>query len=191
LSAGVYRKLGQPSAYVHTRGFEPEQMEQMILQYVRAHHGITRRDVTELCRVSERQATYLLHKLVASGRLDRQGTGRGTTYVLPKTNKMDKKTNIVRFQVLTCASLIATSTPSVLLEGRLTVLNLYWKSNGETRTLLETPFSSEMEFEKYIFENQDILGDIYIIFRQVRTGGKQGIPDMLGIDAYRSVSGRR
>lgn len=62
------------------------------------------------------------------------------------------------------------------------MLNLYWKSHDQTRSLIEHPFSTEMEFEKYIFENQDILGDIYIVYRQVRTGSKQGIPDMLGVD---------
>jgi hypothetical protein len=62
------------------------------------------------------------------------------------------------------------------------VLNLYWKTDGQTRSLVETPFRSEAEFESFIFENQDILGDIYIIYRQIRTGQKQGIPDMLGVD---------
>lgn len=63
------------------------------------------------------------------------------------------------------------------------MLNLYWKSEGQTRSLIEKPFKSEAEFEKYIFDNQDILGgDIFIIHRQIRTGSKQGIPDMLGVD---------
>jgi len=62
------------------------------------------------------------------------------------------------------------------------MLNLYWKSGNQTRSLIEKPFGSEAEFERYIFENQDILGDIYVIHRQIRTGSKQGIPDMLGVD---------
>jgi hypothetical protein len=62
------------------------------------------------------------------------------------------------------------------------MLNLYWKSGEQTRSLIEKPFKSEAEFEKYIFENQDILGDVYIIHRQIRTGSKEGIPDMLGVD---------
>lgn len=63
------------------------------------------------------------------------------------------------------------------------MLNLYWKSEGQTRSLIEKPFKSEAEFEKYIFDNQDILGgDIFVIHRQIRTGSKQGIPDMLGVD---------
>lgn len=42
------------------------------------------------------------------------------------------------------------------------MLNLYWKSEGQTRSLIEKPFKSEAEFEKYVFDNQDILGDIYL-----------------------------
>ncbi len=60
--------------------------------------------------------------------------------------------------------------------------NLYWKRRGETLTLEPKPFNSETEFEQYIFNNQDILEDINIIHRQIRTGAKQGIPDMIGID---------
>lgn len=60
--------------------------------------------------------------------------------------------------------------------------NLFWKTNNETRTLVENPFATEQELEKYIFSNQDLLGDVSIIYRQVKTGQKQGIPDMLGVD---------
>ena len=60
--------------------------------------------------------------------------------------------------------------------------NLYWKFNGETRTLVENAYPSEQELEKYIFSNQDLLGDVSIIYRQIKTGNKQGIPDMLGVD---------
>jgi len=63
------------------------------------------------------------------------------------------------------------------------MLNLYWKSRDQTRSLVEKPFDSEAKLEQYVFDNQEILGgDIYIIHRQIRTGGKQGIPDMLGVD---------
>jgi len=63
------------------------------------------------------------------------------------------------------------------------MLNLYWKSREQTRSLGEKPFKSENELERYIFENQEILGgDVYIIHRQIRTGSRQGIPDMLGVD---------
>lgn len=63
------------------------------------------------------------------------------------------------------------------------MINLYWKTHGQTRSLVEKPFSSESELERYILNNQEILGgDIYVIHHQVRTGSKQGIPDLLGVD---------
>ncbi|MEJ5343068.1 MAG: hypothetical protein WHT09_16055 [Thermogutta sp.] len=63
------------------------------------------------------------------------------------------------------------------------MINLYWKTRGQTRSLVEKPFPSEAELERYILDNQEILGgDIYVIHRQIRTGSKQGIPDMLGVD---------
>lgn len=60
--------------------------------------------------------------------------------------------------------------------------NLYWKTAGQTRNLILKPFANEAEFEKYIFANQDLLGDVYIIYRQIRSGSKEGIADMLGVD---------
>ncbi len=62
-------------------------------------------------------------------------------------------------------------------------INLYWKSQAGLQSLVEKPFSSENELERFIFANQEILGgDISIIYRQIKTGSKQGIPDMLGVD---------
>lgn len=87
LSAGVYREMGKPAAYVRTRGFERLQMEQMVLQYVQAHGEIARRDVVNLCRVSEHQAGYLLKKLVERGELRLVGKGRGAHYVPQETRK--------------------------------------------------------------------------------------------------------
>jgi hypothetical protein len=63
------------------------------------------------------------------------------------------------------------------------MLNLYWKSDGQTRSLVERPFASENELERYVLANQDILGaDVFIVYRQVRSGSRQGIPDMIGVD---------
>ncbi|MBI9050785.1 MAG: hypothetical protein JEZ00_15300 [Anaerolineaceae bacterium] len=62
------------------------------------------------------------------------------------------------------------------------MLNLYWKSKEQTSNLLLVPFQNEKGFESYIFQNQDLLPDIYVLYRQIRTGSKQGIPDMLGVD---------
>lgn len=61
--------------------------------------------------------------------------------------------------------------------------NLYWKmSKGKTVNLTDTPFSSEQAFEEYLHRNQEILGDVFIFKRQIHSGSKQGIPDMLGVD---------
>jgi ATP-dependent DNA helicase RecG len=84
LSAATYRRLGAQAAYVRQRGFEPLQQEQMVLQYVQVHGRITRRETAELCRISNRQATYLLQKLVQRGELRQRGRGRGVVYELPK-----------------------------------------------------------------------------------------------------------
>lgn len=83
LTAMVYREVGEPGAYVRRRGFDRLQMEQMILEYVRAHGHITRREVMDLCRVNENQAGYLLRCLVQAGHLVRVGMGRNTFYRSP------------------------------------------------------------------------------------------------------------
>ncbi|GIV24563.1 MAG: ATPase AAA [Bacteroidia bacterium] len=80
LSAVTYRRLGQPAAYVHQRGFEPLQQKQMVLQYVEKHGRITRREAAELCRLGPHQATRLLDRLVKDGHLVRLGTKKGTYY---------------------------------------------------------------------------------------------------------------
>ena len=60
--------------------------------------------------------------------------------------------------------------------------NLYWKHEGTTKNIPVKEFPSERDFEEYVFKNQDLLGDIIIIYRQIRSGTRQGIPDMLGVD---------
>ena len=87
LSAGVYREIGQSTSYVHAKGFESEQMAQMVLQYVKAHGRITRQDVMILCRVTQNQAFYILKKLVKSGKLQLAGKGRSAAYRPKNTEK--------------------------------------------------------------------------------------------------------
>jgi len=38
--------------------------------------------------------------------------------------------------------------------------NLIWKQKGKTLSLLSSPFESESEFEKLIFDTKEILEDI-------------------------------
>lgn len=60
--------------------------------------------------------------------------------------------------------------------------NLFWKTQRTTKSLLAIPFKTEEEFEKTIFETQEILEDIFLIKRQIRGGKKSGIPDIVGVD---------
>ncbi len=63
------------------------------------------------------------------------------------------------------------------------MLSIYWRTPEGTRNLVETPFATETQLERYLYDNQDILGgDISIIHRQIQTGARQGIPDMIGVD---------
>ncbi|HXK42955.1 MAG TPA: ATP-binding protein [Anaerolineae bacterium] len=80
LSAAAYRLLGDKAGYVRSRGFEPLQQEQMVLQYVDKHGRITRREAAELCRIGPFQATRLLDRLVKDGRLIRHGERKGAWY---------------------------------------------------------------------------------------------------------------
>ncbi|MGH8929812.1 MAG: hypothetical protein ACRDZO_04020 [Egibacteraceae bacterium] len=78
LSAALYRALEAPAGYVRVRGFEPLQQEQMVLAYVGAHGRITRAQAAELCAISPAQASRLLRRLAAQGKLVRQGERRGS-----------------------------------------------------------------------------------------------------------------
>lgn len=81
LGAKVYRAIGQSAGYVRQAGFDPIQQEQMVLQYVHNHGRITRKDASELCRLSEDQASRLLRRLQAAGKLTIVGKGRGVYYM--------------------------------------------------------------------------------------------------------------
>ncbi len=80
LSAATYRRLGEKAAYVRQRGFERPQQEQMVLQYVKTHGRITRREAAELCQLSPDQAYRLLTRLTKAGQLIRHGAKKGTWY---------------------------------------------------------------------------------------------------------------
>ncbi|MDN5852663.1 MAG: putative DNA binding domain-containing protein [Actinomycetia bacterium] len=83
LSAAVYRVLEAPASYVHVRGFEPMQQEQMVLQYVDAHGQISRAQAADLCALGPDQASRLLRRLAQRGELIRQGERRGSVYKRP------------------------------------------------------------------------------------------------------------
>ena len=60
--------------------------------------------------------------------------------------------------------------------------NLFWKKSKLTKSLLETPFKTEEEFERAVFATPELLEDIFLIKRQIRGGSKAGIPDIVGVD---------
>ncbi|MGD0496844.1 MAG: hypothetical protein ABSC23_00245 [Bryobacteraceae bacterium] len=64
---------------------------------------------------------------------------------------------------------------------------LFWKAANATRSLLPTPFKSEEEFEKAVFDTPEILEEIFLLKRQVRGGNKSGIPDIIGLDKEGNV----
>lgn len=84
LAASVYRRLGEPTQYVRTRGFDDIQQEQMVLTYVDRHGSITRRDAAELCQLESEQASRLLRRLRAEGKLELVGQRRTAKYVKPQ-----------------------------------------------------------------------------------------------------------
>lgn len=58
---------------------------QMVLKFASAHGQIRRRDVVDLCRISDDQATRLLSRLVKEGRLDAHGSLKARFYT-PRIN---------------------------------------------------------------------------------------------------------
>lgn len=66
--------------------------------------------------------------------------------------------------------------------------NLFWKSKSKkTLNLVPTPFVSEEDFEKTVYNTNELFQDIKIIRRQIRGGKKSTIPDMIGIDSDGNV----
>jgi len=68
------------------------------------------------------------------------------------------------------------------------VQTLYWRRwNRRVRALQSGPFKSEQEFEAAVFATPELFADIFLLRRQVRGGGKPGIPDIVGIDSEGNV----
>ena len=66
--------------------------------------------------------------------------------------------------------------------------SLYWRKDGrETKAVAPAPFKSEHEFEQTVFETPALLSDIFLLKRQVRGGGKRGVPDIVGVDSEGNV----
>lgn len=80
LAARVYDAVGQPEAYVRVHGLDPIRQEAAVLQFVQAHGRVKRKNIVELCGVTQRQATLLLGRLVREGKLRKKGVKRWSYY---------------------------------------------------------------------------------------------------------------
>ncbi len=76
-------ELRQPPPVLHADEPGAEVKLEQILDHVRREGRIKREDVSALCTVTPRQASYLLDKLVLAGKLVREGERRGVCYRLP------------------------------------------------------------------------------------------------------------
>lgn len=66
--------------------------------------------------------------------------------------------------------------------------NLFWKDkHGKIHNVVESPFKSEEEFETYVHKTKELLGDIFILKRQIRASTGHEIPDMIGVDKENNV----
>jgi hypothetical protein len=66
--------------------------------------------------------------------------------------------------------------------------NLFWrKSTGEVLNVIESPFRTEEQLESYLDKTRELLSDLFIIKRQVRTAHREDIPDMIAFDKEGSV----
>ncbi|MFW6105085.1 MAG: hypothetical protein ACOC7P_00725 [Chloroflexota bacterium] len=66
--------------------------------------------------------------------------------------------------------------------------NLFWrKSTGEVLNVIESPFKTEEQLESYLWKTRELLSDLFIIKRQVRTARHEDIPDLIAFDKEGSV----
>ncbi|HEV8635756.1 MAG TPA: ATP-binding protein [Chloroflexota bacterium] len=80
LSATALRRLEQTGVGRGSRAPSPAEREDAVLRHVASRGRITRRETAELVGVGPYQASRLLDRLVAEGKLVRRGERRGTFY---------------------------------------------------------------------------------------------------------------
>lgn len=81
-SAGVYRQMKIPEAYVRAHGIDTVRQEGLVMEFLHAHGKITNRDVQRLLGASRNQATALLVKMKGAGKVRSVGgRGRSVHYV--------------------------------------------------------------------------------------------------------------
>lgn len=80
LSAQLYRRLGQPEAYVHSHGIDRLRREGLVMEYLAAHGRIDRSETARLLGITSVEARNLLLKMAASGKIIPQGPPRRGRY---------------------------------------------------------------------------------------------------------------
>lgn len=80
LSAKAYRELGAKAAYVRQAGLDALEQEQRVMKLARTYGTVRRAEIIELCRISPKQATRLLAKLVRDGQLVMTGSRKTAVY---------------------------------------------------------------------------------------------------------------
>ena len=66
--------------------------------------------------------------------------------------------------------------------------NLFWrKPAGEVLNVVESPFRTEEQLESYLQKTRELLSDLFIIKRQVRTAHRQDVPDLIAFDKEGSI----
>ncbi len=91
LAPNVYARFDQQVEYTRQAGFSRLQQEQMVRSYVLQHATVTRSDVMELCRISDRQATRLLKRMTDEEMLASQGELRWRKYAPGRRLREDLK----------------------------------------------------------------------------------------------------
>lgn len=84
------RRLGEKAAFVRRPRLEAPQLEQTVLDFVKKHGRITRREASELCNIGLVQARNFLKRLHSKGLLRLQGERRGAYYELASRDKSIK-----------------------------------------------------------------------------------------------------
>jgi len=86
-SPTLQRQLGVAPRAARDAGVDRIRHPEMVIQYVTQHGKINNHDCQVLCDLTTSQASKLLRRLAARGRLEQQGPSRKMTYyVLPQTN---------------------------------------------------------------------------------------------------------
>ena len=87
-SPAIYGRLGQPEAYVRSKGIPAARHEAMIEEFARAHSKVVRANVEQLCSLPPTQASRTLKEMVKKGKLERMGTPpRWVLYRIPVSSQ--------------------------------------------------------------------------------------------------------